>query len=606
MFQIPFLLNSSFIPITPTPTVTMTITPTVTPTYTVTPTMSATITPTLTPTRTATVTPSATLTPTLTPTRTVTITPTRTPTPSPVTSYPFGITALVSTDRSFGTGSSSSGSQSQSGSGSESMFYLGAGATTIATPPTARLSCLNPSSGGLQLFDGYSSIGPPHLVNSIAWKNNDNSWRYNFIGQVFGVTRYLRVTGSSAAAVVEGYLHGHASPSASVTPTVYGGGTLFLLNCIAYGTNPITVTGGEGIGTASTANNTDNVDNINENWKLVVKSSHNLAGVNIVTGIFAYYRPCSVDAGSAAPIIISSSGSSEVQCGWASLTESAYSIGSCGPPVTPTMTPTISPSAVTPTPSPGGVTPTPTPTATVTPSTPPSGGVFSFTGRNGRIRANLPSGAIIYWGDSTSTTSPGSSVDKDYDDNQDYNGWVDFSGVSNWTGTRFFSGVGLRAITNWGPQLPPAFTLYSSGTYKPSNLTVVPTSAPPITKLSAFFRNAENLTGSELETWNVSTVTDMSNVFRDCTNFNGDISGWNTSSATTFNGMFRNCKSFNADISEWNTANVTNMSNMFTGCLSFNQDLSGWCVSNIASTPSGFATGTLSWTLPQPVWGTCP
>jgi len=45
---------------------------------------------------------------------------------------------------------------------------------------------------------------------------------------------------------------------------------------------------------------------------------------------------------------------------------------------------------------------------------------------------------------------------------------------------------------------------------------------------------------------------------------------------------------------------------MFNSASSFNQDLSAWCVSNIYSQPSKFDYGATSWTLPRPVWGTCP
>ena len=35
--------------------------------------------------------------------------------------------------------------------------------------------------------------------------------------------------------------------------------------------------------------------------------------------------------------------------------------------------------------------------------------------------------------------------------------------------------------------------------------------------------------------WDVSSVTDMSYLFKDCENFNQDISKWETSQVTTFN-----------------------------------------------------------------------
>ena len=48
------------------------------------------------------------------------------------------------------------------------------------------------------------------------------------------------------------------------------------------------------------------------------------------------------------------------------------------------------------------------------------------------------------------------------------------------------------------------------------------------------------------------------------------------------------------------------MTEMFYVATSFNQDLSQWCVSNITTEPTNFALGATNWTLPRPVWGTCP
>ena len=44
-----------------------------------------------------------------------------------------------------------------------------------------------------------------------------------------------------------------------------------------------------------------------------------------------------------------------------------------------------------------------------------------------------------------------------------------------------------------------------------------------------------------------------------------------------------------SDINTWDTSSVTDMSNMFYGARNFNQDISGWCVqNNFDSEPSGF------------------
>jgi len=75
--------------------------------------------------------------------------------------------------------------------------------------------------------------------------------------------------------------------------------------------------------------------------------------------------------------------------------------------------------------------------------------------------------------------------------------------------------------------------------------------------------------------------------------------------------MFLNTTNFNQNISNWNVSNVSRMDFMFRNAIAFNQDLSGWCVSKIPTEPNylgtpNFSTGATNWTLPKPVWGTCP
>ena len=70
-----------------------------------------------------------------------------------------------------------------------------------------------------------------------------------------------------------------------------------------------------------------------------------------------------------------------------------------------------------------------------------------------------------------------------------------------------------------------------------------------------------------------SKITNMTDLFYDINEFNGDISNWDVSKVTNMELMFAS-SSFNGDISNWNVSKVTNMYGMFYDCKSFNQDIS--------------------------------
>ena len=129
----------------------------------------------------------------------------------------------------------------------------------------------------------------------------------------------------------------------------------------------------------------------------------------------------------------------------------------------------------------------------------------------------------------------------------------------------------------------------------------------------------------EMQTWDVSQVTDMSELFKDKGQFNADISAWDTSQVTNMGAcsmapprstktsdrgiprrsrtwwtcswrrgvqprhriveyraghehgvMFKDAAAFNQDIGSWNTAQVTNMGSMFDDAAAFNQDIGSW------------------------------
>ena len=106
--------------------------------------------------------------------------------------------------------------------------------------------------------------------------------------------------------------------------------------------------------------------------------------------------------------------------------------------------------------------------------------------------------------------------------------------------------------------------------------------------------------------WNVSAVTSMYGVFRDCEAFNRNISDWErtngqplpsdpntnaTSTSTlaickTMASMFSGAELFNQDIGDWNVTAVITMRSMFYDTYAFEQSLIKWSLDSIAEPTS--------------------
>ena len=118
-----------------------------------------------------------------------------------------------------------------------------------------------------------------------------------------------------------------------------------------------------------------------------------------------------------------------------------------------------------------------------------------------------------------------------------------------------------------------------------------------------------------VERWDVSSVTDMSKLFKRYTSFNADISEWVVVQVKNMSYMFEDAKSFDVDISGWDVRSVRHMHCMFKGAerfnsplfelrgsysiydvsfmfenaVLFNQDLSSWDLSGVARMVGMFA-----------------
>ncbi|MGF1945733.1 BspA family leucine-rich repeat surface protein [Enterococcus gallinarum] len=110
-----------------------------------------------------------------------------------------------------------------------------------------------------------------------------------------------------------------------------------------------------------------------------------------------------------------------------------------------------------------------------------------------------------------------------------------------------------------------------------------------VTNMSGMFmfdteKYTSSLTELDVSSWDVSNVTDMSNMFSGAYSLaNLDVSNWDVSSVTNMSGMFSGAYSLaNLDVSNWDVSSVTDMSSMFTFAESLTElDVSKWDVSNV-------------------------
>ncbi len=128
------------------------------------------------------------------------------------------------------------------------------------------------------------------------------------------------------------------------------------------------------------------------------------------------------------------------------------------------------------------------------------------------------------------------------------------------------------------------------------NLDVVAADVPNLSQVSsmnAMFAGCQSLFGTaEFNSWDVSNVTNMLQLFSNTSLFNQNIGNWNVSNVTNMSGMFVNALIFNQDISGWDVSSVLNMQSMFATARAFNQNIGGWDVSNVTNPSIMFSGAT--------------
>ena len=122
---------------------------------------------------------------------------------------------------------------------------------------------------------------------------------------------------------------------------------------------------------------------------------------------------------------------------------------------------------------------------------------------------------------------------------------------------------------------------------------VVTTKIADMNRLFYIDEDTYNDFNQDISSWDVSSVTDMSQMFQFATAFNQDISFWDTSKVTDMSYMFAFATSFNQDIDIWDVSKVINMSALFINSSTFNQPLNNWDVSNVINMSNMFEANLL-------------
>jgi len=103
-----------------------------------------------------------------------------------------------------------------------------------------------------------------------------------------------------------------------------------------------------------------------------------------------------------------------------------------------------------------------------------------------------------------------------------------------------------------------------------------------VTNFSEMFWSCEYFTGKTIEKWNVSKGQDFTHMFYQCHSLNCNFGSWDMKNARLTDFMFEACYEFEGKgLEKWKTSNLTDTHGMFLYCKELNANLSGWDVKNV-------------------------
>ena len=205
----------------------------------------------------------------------------------------------------------------------------------------------------------------------------------------------------------------------------------------------------------------------------------------------------------------------------------------------------------------------------------------------------------IDWGDGTIETNLNGFRSHTYTSNGTYTITIQgtFPAIAFGNNPDFRVPAQLVSVEQWGTNMWTNMTRAFSGC---SNVVINATDRPNLsntTSLEKMFDGTTNLVdnGGELGNWDVSTIENMADMFRN-SGMNVNIGSWNVGNVVNFIGMFTGNTAFNQNISGWNIGEFVtgsiNMRAMFDSASSFNNPLNAWDMSKVTNVSSmfGFAT----------------
>ena len=177
------------------------------------------------------------------------------------------------------------------------------------------------------------------------------------------------------------------------------------------------------------------------------------------------------------------------------------------------------------------------------------------------------------------------------------NNW-DVSNLTDFTG--FFRDSAFnQPIDKWDISSGTNFTSWLNGCPFNQDVSAWSGSLPSNNSLSNLFYGAAefNNGGSpNINDWDVSSVTNFSQLFREASSFNQPIDKWDVSSGTNFGNWLYLANSFDQDLSAWSGSLPTSLSNFFTSAQSFNNggspNINDWDTSNVSSMIFIFSNST--------------